>query len=166
MTGEMVIRLVCESNEEIILKKFLKKIEKICGEDYAVETLSSNIDLAKSINTYSKIFDNFNNTTIMYILLKSFVLSLDKSDYIDQTVNEYILKENIKELKELISNNLMFRKYLIRKLINQSDKKNIDLYKKQNDKSLIYEELDILYTYERVSKVKKFDYSNSKRRRR
>ena len=150
MTGEMVIKLVNESHEEILLKDFLKKIEHIFGEDYAILTLSSDIDFAKSINKYSKSFDNINNSTITFILLKSFVLSLEKDNFLDldKEINEFILRENIKDLKELVQKNFAFRKYLIRILINQSDKRNIDLYKKHNDKSLIFEELEILNTYE------------------
>lgn len=161
MTGEMVVKLVSESDDELVLKNFLKKIEHIFGEDFALETLSSNIDLAKSINQYSKAFDSINNTSIVFILLKSFVLSLDKDNYLDNDINNYILKENIEELKELIKNNLMYRKHLVRKLIRQSNIKNMDLYKKQNDKSLVYEELEILNVYERTSKVNSYIKDNN-----
>lgn len=170
MTGEMILSLVNESNDELLLKTFLKKINQVFGEDYAVETLCINTDMAKSINRYSKVFDRINNTAIAYSLIKAFILSPNKDNSNDKLINDYILQEKINELKELIKNDLIFRKYLIRKFINQSDKKNLDLYKKQNDKLLIIEELEILSTYEKASKVNSYlktnDYKYKKSKRR
>ena len=126
--------------------------------------------MAKSINRYSKVFDRINNTSIAYSLIKAFILSPNKDNSNDKLINDYILQEKINELKELIKNDLIFRKYLIRKFINQSDKKNLDLYKKQNDKLLIIEELEILSTYEKASKVNSYlktnDYKYRKSKRR
>lgn len=166
MTGERVLKLVSESNNEQLLKDFLNKLNNTFGEDYAVETLTTNIDMAKSINAYSSHFNRISNTDITFILLKSFVLSLHKNNSTDQVINEYILKEEVNELKELLKNDLLFRKYLIRKFINQANKRNIDLYKEQNDKAMIYEELDILNTFERLSKIRYYDENQNKNKRR
>ena len=157
MTGEMIVRLLEETETEILLKDYLKYVEKIFGEDYAISTLTCHYDMAKSINSFSSKFEKTTQSSIMYALLRSFILS-NRNDYEKKIINNYIYAYDFEEIEKIIKQNIYFRKSLVRTFIVQSDKTNKELYSKSEDKSLVFEQLSLLRDYERTKTRNYYNY--------
>ncbi len=156
MYSEEEIKLILkESNEDIKLKKYLDKIKKIFGDDYAVLILSCDYDIVKSINKFTSKISNINSTHIQFLLLQAALLS--NNNYYKRLIEEKIEESDYEGLFPFISSNILFRKELVRLFIEQSDKNNYDIFNKKEfeEKDKIINNIKELKTYERFLRVQK-----------
>ena len=68
--NDEIERIIGETSEERLLKKYISKMNKIFGEDYTTMILSSDYDINKSISKFTSKLTFLNNHSLQYILLK------------------------------------------------------------------------------------------------
>ena len=148
--------IIKETSEEILLKKYLFKMNNIFGEDYTTMILSSDYDIKKSISMFSSKLNCIDNHSIQYILLKHSLLSND--DLFNQIVKN-LKEENYKNILYLVQNNLCYRKILTRRLINNSNRQNMDIFNSIEDdkeKEIVVENINFLRDYARFIHVQEY----------
>lgn len=148
--------LLQETYNEKLLKSYFIKLNNIVGEDYTISTLSSDKDIKTSLNYYSSSFQNIDNNDIVFVLLKSALLSNDKNYYND-VIKEKISVGELQDLVFLVNENLGFRRSLTRTFIRQSEKTNEELYDELDNKENALRDLSTLNFYEEILKERKLE---------
>lgn len=148
--------LLKESENELLLKGYFYKLNKIVGEDYAISTLSSNNDIKTSLEFYTSHLDNIESDDIAFILLKSILLSND-NNYYSNVVKEKISLGELNDVVYLVNSNLGFRRSLTRTFIRQCDKSNKELFNSLDNKEKVIDELSVLSFYEGILKERKLE---------
>ena len=72
---ESIKDLLKENEEDIKLKRFLNKINKIFGEDYTTMMFASDYNISRSINLFTSKFENMSQYHIQSLLLQNALLS-------------------------------------------------------------------------------------------
>ena len=146
--------LLVEEEIDLRLKKYLSKIKKVFGEDYATLILSCDYDLKKSLDKFSSKFRGLDSLHIQFLLLQSALLSKDNP--FKDAINKKMEEDNYYFLFSNIIGNIYFRKGLIRLYIDNCDKSNKELFdslKTDEEKEIIIKNITELKRYERFLKV-------------
>ena len=148
--------LLQESKNELLLKTYFNKLNEIVGEDYSSLTLTSDGDIKKSLSMFSSKFNDVENEEIVFILLKSAMLSND-DNYYNNVVKEKISLGDISTIVYLVEENLGFRRSLTKTFIKQSNKSNKELYDNVLEKENVLRDISTLNFYEENLKERKLE---------
>ena len=147
--------LLTESENELLLKSFLRKMGTFMGEEYASCILAMNYDLAESLKSFSDTFREIDITSdeIVFILIKNSLLSR-YNNYYSEEVKDRINMGEFQELLSLVKDNNGFKKSLTKTIINNGRQTNKDLFNNLDNKEQVIRQLDDLKFYEEVVKAK------------
>lgn len=161
--NDEIERIIGETSEERLLKKYISKMNKIFGEDYTTMILSSDYDINKSISKFTSKLTFINNHSLQYILLKQSLLS--NSSLLNPFM-EQLQEVDFKEYLFRVDKDLCFRKGLTRNLINNSSKENIDIFnsiEEDKDKEMVIENITSLRDYARFIHVQEYFAYNERK---
>lgn len=150
---KMKEELLQESNVDLLLKDYLRKMKKIFGEEYAILTLTSDMNISSSLGYFTSKFDNIDENDISFALLKGSLLSNEKN-YFNEVIKSKVELGELKDVLFLVNENLSFRKSLTRTFLNQSNKTNKELYNELDSKEQTIENLSTLNFYEIANKAR------------
>lgn len=162
---ESIKDLLKENEEDIKLKSFLNKINKIFGEDYTTMMFASDYNISRSINLFTSKFENMNQYHIQSLLLQNALLS--NNEYYINFINKYIQEENGHELFPFIEHNMYIRKDLTRLFIKQANKTNIELLETKNKEEMenIINNIQTIKHFERFFRTQERIQTVTKRKR-
>lgn len=146
---------------DIRLKEYFNKMKTVVGYEYTYLTLSTDESIKKSLMTFSKHFDKFDENTIALALLRSSVLSNEKNPTND-IVREYIAEDRLEDLVTAVHCNFAFRKSLTKIYMNHSKETNEETYSKGNDNNNKIGDLLSLIYFEQYLKREKANKKGSK----
>ena len=152
-TTKMKEELLHDSNVDLLLKNYLRKMKQVFGEDYAILTLSSDINISNSLDYFTSKFDNIEDNDIAFSLLRSSILSNEKN-YFNDVIKAKVELGELNDVLFLVKDNLSFRRSLTRTFINQSNKTNKELYNELDNKEKTIESLSTLNFYEIANKAR------------
>ena len=147
--------LLTESENELLLKSFLRKMGTFMGEEYASCILAMNYDLAESLKSFSDTFREVDITSdeIAFILIKNSLLS-GYNNYYSEEVKDRISMGELQELLNLVKDHNGYKKSLTKTIINNGRQSNKDLFNNLSNKEQVIRQLDDLRFYEEVIKAK------------
>ena len=147
--------LLIESDNEALLKTYLKKMGSFMGDEFASCILATDYDLAESLKSFSNTFKEIDITSdeIAFILIKNSLLS-NYDNYYSEEVKDRISMGEFQELLYLVKNHNGYKKSLTKTIINNGKRTNKELFNKIKDKELVIKQLDDLKFYEEVVKNK------------
>ena len=161
--NDEIERIIRETSEEQLLKKYISKMNKIFGEDYTTMILSSDYDISKSISRFTSKLTFLNNHSLQYILLKQSLLS---NSSLLNPFTEKLEEMDFKEYLFRVDKDLCFRKGLTRNLISNSSRHNMDIFNSidnDKDKETVIENITSLRDYTRFIHVQEYFAYNDKK---
>ena len=150
-------QLLKDSETEILLKKYLLKIDKFMGEEFAITTLCSDEDIIRSLKEYTFTFDGKNSQEIAFTLIRNALLSNNNSDLI-VLIKEKIEFGELQDVLDMVSSGINCRRQLAKLFIHQADKTDKELYDRLENKEHVIEDLDNLKFYENILHEREKNY--------
>ena len=139
-----------ESKEDLEFKEFIKKINNIFGEDYALSLLTCNIDMNQSLKIFTSKFNSISSIHIESLLFQSAILS--KKNRYNSFFSNKLDRDICFSVFQDFNKDMRLKKALIREFSRDCNNTNVELFDKIDNN---YDKIKAVYNVKQVRDYEK-----------